>query len=205
MTENVAIAERRNSELQHRKMYIDGEWVDAISGEIFETVNPYNGRAWATAPLAGPEDVKNAVEAARRALSGPWGSMSAAQRGALIRRLAALIEPHADELARIETTDNGKVIRETRGQMAGLPATYEFFAGAADKIFGDTISAPQTNFFTYTRREPVGVVAAILPWNSPLFLLASKLAPALAAGCTFRRQARRADADVDPRIRQARR
>lgn len=186
MTENVvATAERRNSELQHRKMYIDGEWVDAISGEVFETVNPYNGQAWATAPLAGPADVKKAVEAARRALSGPWGSMSAAQRGVLIRRLAALIEPHAEELACIETTDNGKVIRETRGQMAGLPATYEFFAGAADKIFGDTISAPQTNFFTYTRREPIGVVAAILPWNSPLFLLAGKLAPALAAGCTF--------------------
>ncbi|MGE0218808.1 MAG: aldehyde dehydrogenase [Mycolicibacterium sp.] len=166
-------------------MYIDGRWVDAVSGQTFETVNPYTGKAWATAPLAGPEDVAAAVDAARRALTGPWAALSAAQRGALIRRLAQLIEPHADELARIETTDNGKVIRETRAQMAGLPATYEFFAGAADKIFGDTIPAPQTNYFTYTRREPIGVVAAILPWNSPLYLLASKLAPALAAGCTF--------------------
>ncbi|WP_428366654.1 aldehyde dehydrogenase [Mycolicibacterium sp.] len=171
--------------LQHRQMYIDGRWVDAVSGQTFETVNPYTGKAWATAPLAGPEDVAAAVDAARRALTGPWAALSAAQRGALIRRLAQLIEPHADELARIETTDNGKVIRETRAQMAGLPATYEFFAGAADKIFGDTIPAPQTNYFTYTRREPIGVVAAILPWNSPLYLLASKLAPALAAGCTF--------------------
>jgi (Z)-2-((N-methylformamido)methylene)-5-hydroxybutyrolactone dehydrogenase len=173
------------TDMQHRKMYIDGQWVDAESGEVFETVNPYTGKPWATAPLAGTADVRKAVDAARRALSGPWATMSAAQRGVLIRRLAELIGPHADELARIETTDNGKVIRETTGQMAGLPATYEFFAGAADKIFGDTISAPQTNFFTYTRREPVGVVAAILPWNSPLYLLASKLAPALAAGCTF--------------------
>ena len=186
MTDNLLTADdTTTSDMQHRKMYIDGQWVDADSGEVFETVNPYTGRPWATAPLAGAADVRKAVDAARRALSGPWASMSAAQRGALIRRLAELIGPHADELARIETIDNGKVIRETRGQMAGLPATYEFFAGAADKIFGDTISAPQTNFFTYTRREPIGVVAAILPWNSPLYLLASKLAPALAAGCTF--------------------
>jgi aldehyde dehydrogenase (NAD+) len=171
--------------LQRYQMYIDGQWVDAASGETFETVNPYTGKAWATAPLARDEDVATAVAAARRALSGPWASMAAAQRGALIRRLAQLITPRADELARIETMDNGKVIRETKAQMAGLPATYEFFAGAADKIFGDTIPAPQTNFFTYTRREPMGVIAAILPWNSPLYLLASKLAPALAAGCTF--------------------
>src|ERR1700742_688015 len=110
--------------------------------------------------------------------------MSAAQRGVLIRRLAGLIAPRADELARIETTDNGKAIRETRAHMAGLPATYEFFAGAAAKISGDPISAPQPTSFPSPRREPIGVVAAILPWNSPLFLLASKLAPALAAGCT---------------------
>jgi acyl-CoA reductase-like NAD-dependent aldehyde dehydrogenase len=186
MTDNlVATNDTTATGLQYRSMYIDGQWVEADSGEIFETVNPFTGKPWATAPLAGATDVRRAVDAARRALSGPWGSMPAAERGSLIRRLAALIGPHADELARIETTDNGKVIRETRAQMAGLPATYEFFAGAADKIFGDTISAPQTNFFTYTRREPVGVVAAILPWNSPLYLLASKLAPALAAGCTF--------------------
>jgi len=186
MTDNLLTTDNTTTgDLQHRQMYIDGQWVNADSGETFETVNPFTGKPWATAPLAGASDVRKAVDAARRALSGPWASMSAAQRGSLIRRLAELIEPHADELARIETTDNGKVIRETRGQMAGLPATYEFFAGAADKIFGDTISAPQTNFFTYTRREPIGVVAAILPWNSPLYLLASKLAPALAAGCTF--------------------
>ena len=144
MTANpVAVAEPRSGGLQHRKMYIDGEWVDAASGETFETINPYTGEAWATAPLAGAADVRKAVEAARRALSGPWGSMSAAHRGDLIRRLAALIEPHADELARIETTDNGKVIRETRGQMAGLPATYEFFAGAADKISGPPSPRPR--------------------------------------------------------------
>lgn len=173
------------STVQHHQMFINGRREDADSGEVFETVNPFTGTVWATAPLGGSSDVDRAVTAATAALTGPWGTMSAADRGGLIRKLAALIVDRADELARIETTDNGKVIRETRGQMAGLPATYEFFAGAADKIFGATIPAPQTNFFTYTTRQPVGVVGAILPWNSPLFLLASKLAPALAAGCTF--------------------
>lgn len=185
MTEQLEKSPAQRDVLAHRQMYIDGHWVDAESGEVFETINPYTGKAWATAPLAAPADTAKAVAAARRALAGPWSTMAAAQRGDLIRRLAGLIAEHTDELARIETLDNGKVIRETRAQMAGLPATYEFFAGAADKIFGDTIPAPQTNFFTYTRREPIGVVAAILPWNSPLFLLASKLAPAFAAGCTF--------------------
>ncbi|WP_200900788.1 aldehyde dehydrogenase [Pseudarthrobacter siccitolerans] len=183
--QTLASADSESTQLEHRSMYIGGEWVEAESGQTFESVNPYTGKPWATVPLAGPADVRKAVSAAQAALEGPWGTMSAAQRGVLIRRLAALIESEADSLAVIETRDNGKVIRETRSQMAGLPATYEFFAGAADKIFGQTIPAPQTNFFTYTRREPIGVVAAILPWNSPLFLLASKLAPALAAGCTF--------------------
>ncbi|PXY27697.1 aldehyde dehydrogenase [Prauserella muralis] len=173
------------TEPAYRQMYIGGKWVDAEAGETFETVDPYTGQVWARAPLAGAADVRKAVQAAEDALHGPWGTMSATARGNLIRRLAQLIGEHAEDLASIETTDNGKVIRETRGQMAGLPATYEYFAGAADKIQGSTIPSPNTNFFTYTRREPVGVVAAILPWNSPLYLLASKLAPALAAGCTF--------------------
>lgn len=173
------------TEPTYRQMYIGGKWVDAEAGETFETVDPFTGQVWARAPLAGAADVRKAVLAAEDALHGPWGTMSATARGNLIRRLAQLIGEHAEDLAGIETTDNGKVIRETRGQMAGLPATYEYFAGAADKIQGSTIPSPHTNFFTYTRREPIGVVAAILPWNSPLYLLASKLAPALAAGCTF--------------------
>jgi aldehyde dehydrogenase (NAD+) len=166
-------------------MFIDGDWVHALDGETFETINPYSGQAWAKAPLAKAADVRRAVQAANGALEGPWGRMSATERGGRIRRLAALIAEHADELAVTETTDNGKVVRETRSQMAGLPATYEYFAGAADKIEGRTFSPAQPNFFTYSRRQPIGVVAAILPWNSPLYLLASKLAPALAAGCTF--------------------
>lgn len=166
-------------------MWIDGLAVGAQSGATFDTVNPYTGQVWARAPLAGAADVDAAVGAAERALHGPWGQMSPYARGALMRRLADLLDQHAPELARIETTDNGKVIRETAAQTAGLSATYHYFAGAADKIEGSTIQSPSMSLFTYTRREPIGVVAAILPWNSPLYLLASKLAPALAAGCTF--------------------
>lgn len=173
------------SGLRHFPMLIDGDWVDAADGARFETVNPFDGKAWATAPSAGAQDVRRAVAAAERALEGPWGSMSATERGGLIRRLGQLLAAAAPDLALIETTDNGKVLRETSAQLAGLPAVYDYFAGAADKIHGETIPAPQTNFFTYTRREPIGVVAAILPWNSPLYILASKLAPALAAGCAF--------------------
>jgi len=167
------------------QMLIGDEWVEARDGRRFESINPFNGEVWATAPVAGSSDVRAAVAAAERALDGPWGLMSASQRGALIRRFADLIGEHADDLAVIETTDNGKVLRETKAQLAGLPATYHYFAGAADKIHGHTIPAPQTNFFTYTQPLPIGVVGAILPWNSPLYILASKLAPALAAGCTF--------------------
>jgi acyl-CoA reductase-like NAD-dependent aldehyde dehydrogenase len=171
--------------LKQCRMYIGGAWCDAQDGETFETVNPFTGRPWASAPLAKAADVRAAVQAANAALAGPWGRMSASERGRLLRRLAELIAEHAEELAVLESTDNGKVIRETRGQMAGLPATYEYFAGAADKIEGRTFAPAQPNFFTYSRRQPIGVVAAILPWNSPLYLLASKLGPALAAGCTF--------------------
>ena len=171
--------------LRSCRMYVGGAWRDAQDGETFETVNPFTGRAWATAPLAKATDVRAAVQAANDALAGPWGRMSASERGRLLRRLADLVADRADELAVLETTDNGKVIRETRAQMAGLPATYEYFAGAADKIEGRTFAPTQPNFFTYSRRQPIGVVAAILPWNSPLYLLASKLGPALAAGCTF--------------------
>lgn len=171
--------------VENLKMLIGDTWSDAADGRRFDSVNPFTGRVWATAPEAGEEDVDAAVSAARAALDGPWGAMSPSERGRVIRRIADNVALHARELALIETTDNGKVLRETQGQIAGIPDTYHYFAGAADKIQGDTISPPQTNFFTYTQPSPIGVVAAVLPWNSPLFLLASKLAPALAAGCTF--------------------
>jgi len=167
------------------QMLCGGEWIEARSGERFGSLNPYRGEVWATAPLAGPEDVDAAVKAAAAALDGPWGRMSASERGHCLRRLADLIADHADDLAITETTDNGKVLRETAGQMRGLPEWYHYFGGAADKLEGRVIPVARTNFMAYTRLEPVGVVGAVLAWNSPLLLLTFKLAPALAAGCTF--------------------
>jgi acyl-CoA reductase-like NAD-dependent aldehyde dehydrogenase len=167
-------------------MLIGGEWVDALSGQTFETVNPFTGQAWAEIPRAGPEDVAAAVTAARAAFDdGPWHAITGTERARLMRRLADLIAQNAERIAVVETTDNGKLIREMEGQLRGLADYYHWFAGAADKIHGETIPADRPNFLIYTVREPVGVVAAITPWNSPVLLMSWKLAPALAAGCTF--------------------
>ena len=168
---------------RHYRMLIGGQWVAARSGATFETVDPYTGRAWADVPRAGAEDVDAAVRAARAALDG-WRRTTGTERAALMRRLAGLIADNAERIAVIETTDNGKLIREMEGQLRGLADYYHYFAGAADKIGGETIPADRSSFFIYTLREPVGVVAAITPWNSPVLLTSWKLAPALAAGCT---------------------
>jgi (Z)-2-((N-methylformamido)methylene)-5-hydroxybutyrolactone dehydrogenase len=173
-------------EVREYKMLIGGEWVDASSGEIFESINPYTGRVWATAPEAGDEDVDRAVRAAREAFDeGPWGKLTGTERARLIRCLADLLAENADDIAVVESTDNGKLLREMGGQLNALPEWYYYFAGAADKIQGETIPSDKPNYFVYTRREAMGVVGAIIPWNSPLLLLTFKLAPALAAGCTF--------------------
>jgi acyl-CoA reductase-like NAD-dependent aldehyde dehydrogenase len=183
----VQLIERpRAEERREYEMLIGGEWVGARSGKTFESINPYTGRGWATAPEAGEEDVDRAVRAAREAFDeGPWGKMTGSERARLMRRLAELIAENAESLAVVESTDNGKLLREMGGQLGSLPEWYYYFAGAADKIQGDTIPSHNPDFFVYTRREPIGVVGAIVPWNSPLLLLTWKLAPALAAGCTF--------------------
>ncbi|MBA2738527.1 MAG: aldehyde dehydrogenase, partial [Nocardioidaceae bacterium] len=134
---------------------------------------------------AGADDVDAAVAAARAALAGDWGALTATQRGKLLRRLGDLIAREADRLAELETRDNGKLLREMAGQMAYLPEWYYYFAGLADKHEGSVIPTDKANYLVYTRHEPVGVVAAIVPWNSPLMLLSWKVAPALAAGCTL--------------------
>jgi aldehyde dehydrogenase (NAD+) len=173
-------------EVRRYGMLIGGRWVPARSGRTFESINPYTGRAWAEVPEAGEADVDSAVRAAREAFDGgPWGRTTGTERARMMRRLADLFAENAERLARLESTDNGKLIREMAVQLKALPEWYYYFAGAADKIHGETIPSDKPNFFVYTRREPVGVVAAILPWNSPLLLLSWKLAPALAAGCTF--------------------
>ena len=159
----------RAEETREYRMLVGGEWVEALSGKTFESVNPYTGRAWAAAPEAGEEDVDRAVLAAREAFDeGPWSRMTGTERARLMRRLAELIAENAQNLAVVESTDNGKLLREMSGQMGALPEWYYYFAGAADKIQGDTIPSHNPDFFVYTRTEPIGVVGAIVPWNSPL-------------------------------------
>ena len=171
--------------VEAHRMYIGGEWVEARDGATFESLNPYTGEPWATAPDGSEADVDAAVSAAREAFdTGPWGAMTGAQRAALMRALAAVLARDAEALAVVETRDNGKLLREMRGQMAYLPEWFHFFAGLADKIEGEAIPSDRPSFLVYTRHEPVGVVGAIVPWNSPLLLMSWKLAPALAAGCT---------------------
>jgi aldehyde dehydrogenase (NAD+) len=164
---------------------IDGCRVEAASGQRYDSVDPYLGQPWASAADGDAADVDAAVAAARRALDGPWGQLTGFGRAALMRRLGDLIARDADRLAEIETRDTGKLLREMRGQLGTIPQWFSYFSGLADKLEGTTIPGDKPNFLVYTRREPAGVVAAIVPWNSPLLLLCWKLAPALAAGCTM--------------------
>lgn len=166
-------------------LHIAGEEVAPATGRTYETLNPFTGQAWAQIADGGADDVDAAVRAARDALRGPWGAMTAPERAGVLRAIADVIEQEADRLARLETTDNGKLLRETAGQMAAIPSWFRYFAGVAETARGETIPTAKANFFAYTVREPVGVVGAIVPWNSPLLLLVWKLAPALAAGCTM--------------------
>ena len=167
------------------KLLINNEWVDSASGRTFETINPGTGEVICQVAEADAPDVDKAVQAARTAFtSGEWVKMSATRRGELLYKLADLIEEHANELARLETLDNGKPLSESLN--IDLPATiacYRYFAGWADKIQGKTIPI-NGPFFCYTRHEPIGVVGQIIPWNFPLLMQAWKLAPALAAGNT---------------------
>jgi acyl-CoA reductase-like NAD-dependent aldehyde dehydrogenase len=172
------------AELEQLSMLVGGTSTGAISGRTFASENPYTGRAWAEIPDGGPEDVDAAVAAARAALDGEWGAMTGFARAACLRRLADLITENAERLARLEVNDSGKLYREMLGQLQGLGGWYHYYAGLADKIEGRQIPSPNPNYLVYTRREPVGVVAAITPWNSPLLLMSWKVAPALAAGCT---------------------
>jgi len=166
-------------------MRIAGAPAAAISGEWFETQNPYTGEAWARVARGAAQDVDVAVQAAHFAFSeGPWAELTATERGRLLYRLADLIERDARKLAETEVQDNGKLFAEMLGQLTYLPQWFRYYGGLADKIHGSTLPLDKKGYFTYTRHEPLGVVAAITPWNSPLLLLGWKIAPALAAGCT---------------------
>ena len=164
---------------------INNKWVKSKSGKRFPTLNPSTGETIAEVAEADAADVDDAVKAARQAFEkGPWRKISAAERGKLLNRLADLIEKHSDELARLESLDNGKPYSIAKG--ADLPLTvacFRYYAGWADKVQGKTIPVGG-NYFCYTRHEPVGVVGQIIPWNFPLLMQAWKLAPALATGNT---------------------
>jgi acyl-CoA reductase-like NAD-dependent aldehyde dehydrogenase len=174
------------SDLPRYRMFIGGVWTDAASGEWFESFDPYAGKPWALIARGGASDVESAVAAAHTAFtSGDWPKMKATQRGALLRRLGDLIARDAEKLAILEVRDNGKLLAEMGGQLRYLPQWYYYYGGLADKIEGAVIPIDKPDMLNFTRHEPVGVVAAITPWNSPLLLTSWKLAPALAAGCTL--------------------
>ena len=169
-----------------KRLLIDGEWAAAADGQTFATVNPANGQPLAEVALAGEADVDRAVQAARRAFeSGPWAGLSGAERGNLLWKTSDLLEKFADELAELETLDNGKPIRAARhGDLPQAVKHLRYYAGWASKLEGSTIPVSLANQFVYTLREPMGVVGLIIPWNFPLLMAIWKLAPALAAGNT---------------------
>jgi len=169
---------------QHR-MLIGGQWVAAASGQWFESYNPFTGQPWALVARGGADDVHRAAAAARAAFRDrAWRGMPASARGNLLRRLGDLIARDADRLAELEVLDNGKLIAEMRAQLRYMPNWYYYFGGLADKLEGRVIPIDKPGYFNFTTEEPLGVVAAITPWNSPLMLATWKLAPALAAGNT---------------------
>ena len=168
--------------IKRHKLYIDGKFVEPQGGRWLPSVNPYTGEVWAEVPDAGAADVEAAVAAAQHAYRETWRHTSGLARAALMQKLASLIENSAERMSVIESTDNGKIVRETHSQMKWVGRQLRFFAGYADKLFGQHIPLDQKDTLDYLVYEPYGVVALITAWNSPLALLANKLAPALAAG-----------------------
>ena len=167
------------------QLYIDGAFCDADDGAVFDSVDPSTGAVWAAMPKASAADTDRAVRAAHAAFSaGPWLALTATARGRLLYRLADLVARDAPIIAELETRDTGKVIRETKAVTGYVAEFYRYFAGLADKIEGATLPIDKLAMEVSTRREPLGVVAAVVPWNSQMFLTATKLAPALAAGNT---------------------
>ena len=171
--------------IKQYKMLIDGAWVGASDGKAFESVNPTTCQVWAMIPEATAEDVDRAVRAADRAFSeGAWPDMTPTQRGQCLRRLGDLLSEKSEVLGTVETIDTGKILKETRWQAKYISEFFHFFAGCADKLHGETLPIDKADMMVFTRREPLGVIAAVVPWNSQLFLSTVKIGPALAAGNT---------------------
>jgi aldehyde dehydrogenase (NAD+) len=172
-------------QLQTYKQYVNGEWVDAHDRSTLDLVNPYTGHVWARVPNSGPEDVDKAARSAQAAFESAWGDILPLQRVRVLNKFADLIEANAEKIAIADTKCNGKLIREMLGQMKSIPNWYRYFAGAADKILGEVIPLEKPNTLNYTIHEPLGVVAIIVPWNSPILIISYSMAPALAAGNTI--------------------
>ena len=173
------------SDIKNYQMLINGDWVDASDGGTFDSVNPTTGEIWSRIPEATEADVNLAVETAHHSFTkGPWSKLTPTERGKCLRKLGDLLAEQSESLGRTESIDTGKMLKETRWQAKYIADFFHFFAGCADKVNGETLPIDKPDMFVFTKREPLGVVAAVVPWNSQLFLVAVKLGPALAAGNT---------------------
>jgi len=170
--------------LKNFKMFINGEWVDSLSKKTFETLNPENNEPWATVPEANEKDVDLAVKSAQKAFENNWSTLHPKERAKYLIKIANELRANAEHLGKIETIDTGKLFRETKTQANYIAEYYDYFAGLADKIEGTVVPIDKKDMQVITTRIPIGVVAAIIPWNSQMLLTAVKLAPALAMGNT---------------------
>ncbi len=172
------------TKLKSYQMFINGDWVDAENKKTFETLNPENNKPWAIVPEAGAKDVDKAVKAAQKAFDGEWPRLMPRERAKFLRAIGKQLRNNAELLGEIETIDTGKIFRETKKQAIYIAEYYDYYAGLADKVEGTVLPIDKPNVQAITTRIPIGVIAAIVPWNSQMFLTATKLAPALAMGNT---------------------
>ena len=170
--------------LKEYKMYINGEWVDAENKKTFESLNPENNEPWAVVPEASAKDVDKAVRSAQKAFEGEWPKLFPKERAKYLKAIANQLRENAELLGKIETIDTGKLFRETKTQANYIAEYYDYFAGLADKVEGTVLPIDKPDMQVITTRMPIGVIAAIIPWNSQMLLTAVKLAPALAMGNT---------------------
>ena len=171
-------------ELKKYKMFVNGEWIDSESKKVFKTLNPENNEAWAEVPEASKKDVDKAVNAAQKAFEGKWSNLFPKERAKYLKEIANQLRENAELLGKVETIDTGKLFKETKNQANYIAEYYDYYAGLADKVEGTVLPIDKPNMQVITTRVPIGVVAAIIPWNSQMLLTAVKLAPALAMGNT---------------------
>src|SRR5271155_5721659 len=185
VTQAIPMARHPYADGSYKKMLIDGKWIDAASGKRFETHNPATGELLATVAEGDAEDIDRAVAAARRAFEGPWGKVKPYERQQMLLKLADLVERHFDELCMLDTLDMGAPISRTTGTRRRVLGMLRWYAGMATALHGETVeNSLPGEIFSYTLKEPVGVVGAIIPWNGPLGASVWKIGPALATGCT---------------------